>query len=568
MDFFFLDALAASLKIRLDGSRIRGISQPSDRSLALFIKTPSHLDAVLLMETTGRCPGIYLLEHSTLNRGPETPLARSFKNKLLGARIVNVFVSGSDRDLVIEAELSEWSSSRFIHFEIRGATGNICCVESASRIILECLTKVPSHRSQSYPRFPGAIFIPQSSHPPPDIALDLELSDKDNWEILTSKKVENWQDLLRRVTPCTPALAKQFEQNVNRRDDSGFFQTMQRIRNGLINKLYTPCIVRGGHRISLHALDFCFDPEKTEFFSDPVDAANLWRESEAIPNELNRLRDRLTNSVNKQLKKTQHNLASLKQDLANLEDAEALRKKAELLTIHYHRFTHGIVTIDLPDTYQPGHYTTTTIDAKTPLNVQIDRLFKRASKIVRSRPFISHRIDQMAKEIDLLSHYRFSIISAENRDDLDEIREKLIQSGLILSDGTTHVRPAGRIDGAAFLCFKSEDSWTILAGRNARENDLLTFKRARPYDFWLHAKGFHGAHVLILNETRKKICPERTVEFAAKIAVYYSAARGEKAVSVMLAPKNQIRRMPGGVPGRVVVSRHQTIQVDSPDRPA
>ena len=565
MDYFFLCAMASALKSRLTGYRIRGVGQVSDRMLILFIGHPNRSDQGLLFSPSGRCPGLFLLDPSTIS-SDDSPLARSFRNRVQGARIRSIEMDGADRDVVIDLELSEWKAPRRLHFEIRGSTGNLTCIDRATGLILECLTKIPPHRDTEAPRVPGVVFRTKSGVSPVKVSLFMEESRDECWNRLRATGWSGWRDLLGRLQPCTPALAKELFRLLEHDDPAGFSILFERIRGLMHSGNHSACLLTTPHKTELHAIDFGFDPANVEGFPSVIEAARVWRERVVLPTDFQRRRESLLGSINRQTRKTSRALEGLQHDLGSLEDDDALRRQAEMLSIHFLRFKHGITAVELPDCEDPEKAVLLRIDPHVPLNVQIDRLFKRSTKIRRSRPIIGERIRAMTLELDHLENCRKKVAEAETEMALEDVADVLRQNGIILEDGSTHTRPAGRMGASSFLMFRSVDRWMILVGRNARENDLLTFKRARSFDFWFHVKGHHGAHVVVLNEMKRSTCPERTVEQAARIAVYFSAARGEKAVDVMMASRNHVRRASGGVPGRVIVHRHQTVTADSPEK--
>ncbi|GEM_PF-5246598 len=565
MNYFFLCAMTDALKSKLVGYRIRGVGQVSDRTLILYIGHPDRSNQGLLFCPSGRCPGLFLLDPSTVS-ADDSPLARSFRNRIQGARIRSIEMDGFDRDVVLDLELSEWKAPRRLHFEIRGSTGNLTCIDQANGHILECLTKIPPHRDSEAPRVPGAVFRSRASIRSSTVPLFVEESTEECWNRLRSANWSGWQDLLNRLQPCTPALAQHLFRLLDLNDPSGFKTLLERVRDGMQSRNYAVCLLKTPHKTELHAIDLGFNPADVDVYSCAIDAALAWRERVALPTDFQRHREALLGSIHRQIRKTSRAIEGLQQDLESLEDGDALKRRAEMLSIHYPLFKHRVTSLELPDNDDPEKSVHLIIDPHVPLNVQIDRLFKRSTKIRRSKPIIIARIKAMSDELELLESYRQEILSAGNETDLEGVADLLRQNGIILEDGSTHVRPAGRMGPSSFAMFRSADHWTILAGRNARENDLLTFKRARSFDFWFHVKGHHGAHVVVLNEMKRSSCPDRVAEQAARIAVYFSAARGEKAVDVMMASRNQVRRAPGGVPGRVTIHRHQTLTVDSPEK--
>lgn len=110
--------------------------------------------------------------------------------------------------------------------------------------------------------------------------------------------------------------------------------------------------------------------------------------------------------------------------------------------------------------------------------------------------------------------------------------------------------------------FVSPDGWTILVGRSARDNDLLTFKLASQRDFWLHVASDSGSHVVVLNPERKDRLPRETLRLAASLAAGYSKARSGGRVPVHVATVADVSRIPGAPAGKVAVKRSRTVTAD------
>jgi predicted ribosome quality control (RQC) complex YloA/Tae2 family protein len=105
------------------------------------------------------------------------------------------------------------------------------------------------------------------------------------------------------------------------------------------------------------------------------------------------------------------------------------------------------------------------------------------------------------------------------------------------------------------------DGFVIMVGRSGAENDTLTFKVASPEDFWLHAAGSPGAHVVVRNPARVRLLPERTLRAAAGIAAHYSGSRGEGKVEVHYTQRKHVHKRKGMPPGQVLVRKFQSIRV-------
>lgn len=108
--------------------------------------------------------------------------------------------------------------------------------------------------------------------------------------------------------------------------------------------------------------------------------------------------------------------------------------------------------------------------------------------------------------------------------------------------------------------------FAILVGRGARENDLLTFREARPHDLWLHASGYSGSHVVVRRPDRETEVPPEVVETAARLAAWNSKARGSGGkVEVHLCRAGDVRKRPGAPAGQVVLEKWSRLRVYARD---
>lgn len=108
--------------------------------------------------------------------------------------------------------------------------------------------------------------------------------------------------------------------------------------------------------------------------------------------------------------------------------------------------------------------------------------------------------------------------------------------------------------------FVSDDGWVVLVGKNAADNDVLTFKLGRPYDFWLHVAGGPGSHVVVLNDDRAARMPRDTEQLAASLAAGYSSERRGGRVSVHLVQCSDVSKPRGAAAGKVSIGRPRKLQ--------
>ena len=120
--------------------------------------------------------------------------------------------------------------------------------------------------------------------------------------------------------------------------------------------------------------------------------------------------------------------------------------------------------------------------------------------------------------------------------------------------------------------FESPDGWTVLVGRTATDNVVLSVKLTSPRDFWFHVAGHSGSHVVVRNPDGEDRLPRETERFAAGLAAGYSKARRGGRVAVHAARGEDVSKPRGLAPGKVTLRRHKSLQVepiraDDPDGP-
>jgi predicted ribosome quality control (RQC) complex YloA/Tae2 family protein len=109
--------------------------------------------------------------------------------------------------------------------------------------------------------------------------------------------------------------------------------------------------------------------------------------------------------------------------------------------------------------------------------------------------------------------------------------------------------------------FTSSDGMTVMVGRTGPANHRLTFKLAAPEDFWLHAQGCPGAHVVVRNDRRRRRPPDETLREAAALAAWFSDSRAQEFADVQWTRRKYVRRPRGSAPGTVILKRFETIRI-------
>jgi len=98
--------------------------------------------------------------------------------------------------------------------------------------------------------------------------------------------------------------------------------------------------------------------------------------------------------------------------------------------------------------------------------------------------------------------------------------------------------------------FRSAGGFLLLRGRDAAGNAAL-LRLAAPHDFWLHAGGAAGAHVILRRDHAAHAVPEADLLQAGRLALEKSERQGEATADVIVALARSVRPVKGGRQGAV-----------------
>lgn len=251
-------------------------------------------------------------------------------------------------------------------------------------------------------------------------------------------------------------------------------------------------------------------------------------------------------------------LAALAEDEPAPGEAERLRAEAEWLLALAHTVTPGQTVLEADVSGDGSEVLRVALEhGLTPVE-QAQRQFKRAAKLERAAEFIPQRRRRLEADLDFLGQLEMDLALAENRPEIAAVGEELWAGGFVRKPPQRALQKTPRADDH-ILRYDSPGGFEILVGRNARQNEAITFKLSHPQDRWLHARGVPGAHVVIRNAGRP--VDEATLQMAAQLAAYYSKARGERSAAVMAAERRFVQRIAGGHPGQVSVRNEGTVFV-------
>ena len=166
-------------------------------------------------------------------------------------------------------------------------------------------------------------------------------------------------------------------------------------------------------------------------------------------------------------------------------------------------------------------------------------------------------IIQIFQSLSILQHHASSLDIASSEEDLVQIKEEMMEYGYVKrkNTGGKKVKVTSRP-----YHYISSDGYDIYVGKNNFQNDELSFKFASGNDWWFHAKGQPGSHVIV--KSKNEELPDRTFEEAGKLAAYYSKGRQAPKVEIDYTQKKNLRKPTGGKPGFVVYYTNYSLLIE------
>lgn len=145
---------------------------------------------------------------------------------------------------------------------------------------------------------------------------------------------------------------------------------------------------------------------------------------------------------------------------------------------------------------------------------------------------------------------------AVSESDLAQIKEEMQQFGFIRRRDKAKQGPGYKGQkkekkaAGKPLHYLSSDGFHMYVGKNNFQNEEVTFRLADGGDWWFHAKGVPGSHVIV--KTGGQELPDRAFEEAGQLAAYYSKGRDSEKVEIDYVKRREVKKTAGGKPGFVI----------------
>ena len=249
-------------------------------------------------------------------------------------------------------------------------------------------------------------------------------------------------------------------------------------------------------------------------------------------------------------------------ELEACNEGESYKTYGDLITSNIYRLPPKASIVELEDYSQmdeEGNLPTVKIelDPRLSPSANAQRYYKRYAKTKTAKVELAKQIELAERELEYIYTVFDALTKAESPADLAEIRDELYRSGYA-SRMKAYSSGIHKQKAPTVMQFETPDGMKVLCGKNNLQNEHITHKVAEKHDYWFHAKGTAGSHVLLVTEGKEPTDLDFTT--AAEIAAYHSKAEGANiAVDYTLA--RHVKKVSGSPPGFVIYHTNWTAYV-------
>ena len=558
------------------GGRIEKVMQPERDEIILQLRSTEGGKRLLINAGTG--PRIGFTDLTRENPAQAPMFCMLLRKHLTGARLADIRQEGFERVVTLEFDTRDemgFACTRRIVAEIMGKYSNLIFTDGDGKII-SALKTVDFSTSAQRQVLPGMRYeLP----PAQDKDNPLEVDFARFAELYAAESPDKPLDkfILSRFCGISATVAREMAVIATRHTDTplryataeegwkGFDAVISRVREGN----YAPTMVFDGGQ----AVEYAFCP-LTQYAppveTRPYDSASGMLDAyfETRDKE-SRIRQRaadvlrlLTNAESRIKKK----LDIQRGELADCEKADIHKKYGDMITANLWQLTRGMKQAEITDyevwDEEKEEYGTVIIDLDERLtpSANAQKYYKKYAKARNAKVELARQIELGEAELAYIYTVFDALTRAETANDLAEIRDELYRSGYasrMKGYAAPKKQPAPTV-----AKFRTTNGYLVYCGKNNLQNEHITHKLADRNDYWFHAKGVPGSHVVMVTNGEEPDAQDFTD--AASIAAHYSKAAGGAQIPVDYLLVRHVRKVPGAKPGFVTYHTNWTAYV-TPD---
>lgn len=264
------------------------------------------------------------------------------------------------------------------------------------------------------------------------------------------------------------------------------------------------------------------------------------------------------------LKKYEKRLYHMNEKLQTCANMEIYKLYGELITANLYKIPNQKVKEITLDNYYTNKKINIPLDNTYTPAENAKRFYKKYHKLKNALAIVSVQKEETLQELHYIESIIYELENCITLEEISEIFEEISEN--VLFKEKTDTRPQkkqAKIKKSSFNPLKYIiDGYTLLVGRNNKENDYLTLKYAKKSDLWMHTKDIHGSHAILLLNSSEKYPDNSVLLHCAAIVAYHSKAKNSSNVPVDICEVKNVKKPSGAKPGMVIYKNHKTLFVN------
>jgi len=572
LDGAFIYAIKEELKF-LIGGKVDKIHQPSREELLISIRVKGGIHKLLIC-VSASSSRVHITNVSIDNPKVPTMFCMFMRKHLGGGKLIDIRQDGLERILFFDFEcMNELGDmvTLTLACEIMGRYSNMILINQDGKV-MDSLKRVDAEMSRE------RLVLPNISYelPPRDNRLNF-LTATSN-EIIKSVQAQPNGDLAKSLIKVfegvSPILCREWAFYVGKGLDVKIFDMNEELFSRLIfiinktknillegNTSFTAVKTKDGQLkdfsfIDIHQYGALMVTKSFDnafhlldyFYSERDSFARLKQRADDLFKLLINANERITKKISIQ-----------QEELANCDNKEISKLYGDLISSNMYRISKGDNVAILENFYDENYPTIEIpLDVRKTPSQNAQHFYNEYKKSVTAQEKLTEQIALAKDELQYIDSVFDALTRAETENEVIQLRLELAEQGYIKANRLKG-KPPKELPP---LEFKSSDGYTILVGRNNKQNDKLTTKIANKSDIWLHVHNITGSHVIIF--TNGETPPDSTIEDACVLAVYHSKAKTSAQVPVDYCLAKFVKKPSGAKPGMVIFTHNQTAYI-TPD---
>lgn len=560
-DGMVLKSVVKELNILKNG-KVNRIYEPSNNNIIFSIYAEGSTYA-LDIDVSANNYRINLTTHEKSNPYVAPNFCMLLRKYLIGARINKIYTNGLERIVFIEFEcFNEMNDkiTRTLVIELMGKYSNIILLNHEN-VILDALKRFDTNVINADERniMPMRKYILPSSN-----KMNIETLSKENFMVICKSQNIHTLDLL--LSSTFTGISKLFIQSALdflKISNTVSDKNLEELYDYIFNILSSNNVVCKKYKNNYSI--FIDNNEKEafqiNFFLDDFYYEKM--QEDLFKNYRNNLLKVINNTLDKITKK----LDNINNKIEACKDMNKYKIYGELLIANIYRINTLNISdnfVELENYYDNNNIVSIPVNTDISTSQNAEKYFKKYNKLKNTLEVVNIQKKDAEKELNYLGSLIYELDNATDIDAINEIYNE-ISENILFNDNIKQNKSSNKnikssLSSQDNYMRLNLDGYTVLVGKNNRQNDYLTMKIANDNDYWFHTKDIHGSHVILRcsGDTPKM----ETIIKCAKLAAYYSKAKFSSNVPVDYTLKKYVKKPNGAQPGYVIYTNQKTVNVE------